>query len=1053
MRKFALLLTCLLVCGMHVVFAQSRTLTGTVTDADDGSALPGVSVVVKGTSIGTVTDIDGKFSLNVPGDATFLRFSFVGMATKEVEITSATNYEVALEQAGLAVDEVVVTAFGISKAKKALGYASTEVSSEEMLQKSEPDMLRALDGKIAGVEVRSTGGAPGSATRVTIRGNTSFTGDNQPLFVVDGIPYSNEFIETTNMSTSGGAYGSGIGTLDPNDIATTTVLKGAAAAALYGSRAKNGVILITTKSGSAKAKKFSVTVNSSVNFETIASLPEYQNTYGNGSEFNYSNSNGSWGPRFDALDSIPTWQPVYSELMGWGDMIPYEAQPNNVADLFETGVSFDNSLNVSGGNETSSFNMTVSDSRNDGYIPYSEFSRSSISVGGSVTLWEKLTAGASLAYSSTNQVGGLFGNNQASDGYGASSFARSLWLGRTWIMNPYEDLEGKPVQPNGSQFDNPLWSWKHNQVITGMDRVAGNVNLKFDFTSWLNLTYRFGFNTFTQNRQEIVDIGSRANEFGGLGGITEDNYQRVELESQLFLNFDKDLTSDFNLSGLVGLNHNQRVVDRQAYRGSTFVVEGIYDIDNCEDVIAWGGDYEMRRLMGVLGEATLSYKNYVFLTLRGRNDWSSTLPKTKNSYFYPAVDASFIFTEAFGIESDLLSYGKLRASWGKVGMDADPYMVYDTYRLGGTPFMGQSYMYTPYISYDPELNPEYKQDIEIGAELNFFNNRLNFDIAWYNSISTDMIYPVYVPASSGYTQSYTNVGELLNRGIELAVNAKPVDTKNFDWDTRITFTQNRSEVVDINGVDSLVYVSQLFGDPASALIVGQPYGVLYGSMTARDDEGNLLIDPATGLMIEATEQGVVGDPNPDFMAGWSNTFKAYGFTVSFLIDLKYGGDLYSNSIVSLLGRGVTKDTEDREKTVVIPVYGDANTVKPILDENGNTIPNTTQISFNDQYFSSGFSSFAINSFAEWQVYDATTLRLREISLGYDIPSGLLKKTPFSLINLSVTARNLWYWVPNIPKYTNFDPEVSTYGASNVLGVEYSAAPSTRRIGFNIKLVF
>jgi len=1053
MRKFALLLTCLFLCGLHVVFAQSRTITGTVTDTDDGNSLPGVSVVVKGTSIGTVTDIDGKFSLNVTSDAKNLRFSFVGYATKEVEITSATSLKIALEKAAFSVDEVVVTAFGISKAKKALGYASTEVASDQMLQKSEPDMLRAIDGKIAGVEVRSSGGAPGSAARITIRGNTSFSGDNQPLFVVDGIPYSNDFVSTTSMSTSGGAYGSGIGTLDPNDIESTTVLKGAAAAALYGSRAKNGVILITTKSGSARARKFSISVNSSVNFESIANLPDYQNTYGTGSEFGYSNANGSWGPRFDSRDSIPTW-PGYAAAFGWGKNIPYVPQPDNVKNLFETGMTLDNSINIAGSNDQSTYNLTASDSRTDGYIPYSEFNRSNISVGGSIKLWDKLTAGASLSYATTHQVGGLFGNNQSSEGYGASSFARALYLGRTWIMDPYENpATGAPMQPNGAQFDNPLWSWKHNQIITDMDRIAGNVNLKLDLTSWLNVTYKFGFNTFMQDRDEIVDIGSRAVEYGGKGGITKDNYKATELESQLFLNFDKEITSDFSVNGLVGINHNQRITDRQAFRGYTFISAGIFDIDNCEDIITYGGDFTKRRLMGVLGEVSLSYKNYAFVTFRGRNDWSSTLPMTNNSYFYPAVDGSFIFTDAFGIESDIFSYGKLRASWGKVGMDADPYMVRDIYYLG-TPFMGQSYMYTPDVAFDPNLHPEFKEDMEVGTELNFFKNRINLDIALYKSVSTDQIYPIIIPSSSGYSQTYTNVGELVNRGIELSLNTKPVDTKNFDWDIRLTFTKNVNEVVSINGVDSLAYISQLFGDPASALIVGQPYGVFYGSRSARDTEGNILIDPSSGLMIEDAEQGIVGDPNPDFMAGITNTLKIYGVSISFLFDVKYGGDLYSNSISTVLGRGISKDTEDREHTVVIPgVYGDAVTLEPYLDANGNKIENTTQISYNEQYFSSGFSSFAINSFAEWQVYDATTFRLRELSVGYDLPTSMLKKTPFSQIGVSVSARNLWFFTPFIPKYSNIDPEVSTYGATNVLGVDYDGAPSTKRIGFNIKLVF
>ena len=1050
MKKVALLLA-IFAIGLQAVLAQTKEITGTVTSADDGGSIPGVSVSVKGTTLGTITDLDGKYVIKVPQDAKTLVFSFVGMQAKEAAITGNTiNVEMEADVVGLS--EVVVTAFGISREKKALGYASTEVSSDELLQKSETDMLRAIDGKIAGVEIRSSGGAPGSAARITIRGNTSFSGDNQPLIVVDGIPYSNDFVSTTSMSTSGGAYGNGLGTLDPNDIESTTILKGAAAAALYGSRAKNGVVLIKTKSGSTKAKAFSITINSSVNIEKIASLPDYQNTYGNGSEFNYSNSNGSWGPAFASLDSIATW-PGYSAAFGWGSKIPYEAQPNNVKDLFDTGVSYDNSVNISGGTEQSSFNLTLSDSRNDGYIPYSEFNRSSVSIGGSTKMWDKLTTSGTLSYSQTDQTGSIFGNNQSTDGYAASSFARALWLGRTWIMDPYENpVTGAPMQPNGDQFDNPLWSWKHNQILTDMKRIVGNVSFVYDVNDWFNISYRFGFNNFRQDRSERVDIGSRATEFGKKGGITEDNYEKMEIESQLFLNFDRKINEDFKVSGLVGLNHNQRKTDRQAYRGYTFVVPGIYDIDNTEDVITYGGDFTKRRLMGLLGEATVSYKDYAFLTVRGRNDWSSTLPEGNNSYFYPAFDGALIFTDALNIESDVLSFGKIRASWGKVGMDADPYMVYDTYSIG-TPFMGQSFLYTPDVAYDPNLGPEYKEDIEVGTELNFFKDRIHLDLAVYKSLATDQIYPVFIPASSGYTQTYTNVGELENKGIEIALDTKNIDSKDFKWSTKITYTANKNKVNDINGVDSLVYVSQLFGDPASALIVGKPYGVFYGSQAARDDNGNLLIDPSSGLIIEAEEQGVVGDPNPEFMLGVSNSFKYKGFTLSCLVDLKYGGDIYSNSIVSLLGRGVTKDTEDRERTMVIPgVYGNSTTIEPILDGN-NTIPNTTQVSYNDLFFSSGFSSFAINSYSEFQVYDATTFRLREISLGYDLPKQILKKTPFSSVNFSISGRNLWYWTPIIPKYLIFDPDVSTYGASNVLGVEYSGAPSTRRYGFNVRIVF
>ncbi len=1064
MKKIAYFFSILLFMGTLVANGQTRVITGTVTSAEDGQSIPGVSIIVPGTTLGTVTDMSGSYSLQVPESAQALSFSFVGMVRQEVPIEGRSVINVKMETESIGVNEVVVTAFGISRAKKALGYSATEVSSDAVLQKSEPDLLRSLEGKIAGVEIRSTGGSPGSATRMTIRGNTSFSGDNQPLFVVDGIPYSNEQYETTDFSTSGGAYGSGLATLDPNDIASTTVLKGAAAAALYGSRAKNGVVLITTKSGSANAKEVSVTVNSSASFENIASIPEYQNTYGAGANFQYSNSNGSWGPRFDSRDSIKTWD-GYSSAFGWGDSIAYVAQPNNVKNLFDTGLVLENSVNVQGGQGNTSYNVTISDLRNDGYIPHSLFNRTSISVGGNTRVLNVLTVTGSSSYSSSTQEGAIFGNNQADDGYGASGFARALWPARNWILDPFEHpVTGFPMQPNGDQFDNPYWSWKYNKTITDMDRVVGNLSFDLKITDWMSASYRMGANAFYQRRDEVIEIGSRASEFGKKGGITTDDVTMFEFDTQLFLNFNRDITDKIGVSGLLGYNTNQREEDRQLYRGYEFINRGIHDVDNTNSVIPLGGDYMKRRLIGALGEITFDYNNVLYLTARGRNDWSSTLPKGNNSYFYPAVDASFIFTDALEIDSEILSYGKLRASWGKVGMDAPAYVVNPVYyvkgidqnalRSGNFPFLGQPALYVPNTAYDINLKPEFKEDIEVGAELNFFDNRLNLDVALYQSKSTDMIYPVFVAPSSGYSQNYTNVGEMTNKGIELAVDLRPVVTQNFNWNMKVTYTKNINEVNDINGVDSLAYISLLFGDPASAIIVGQPYGVFYGNVSQRDEEGNVLIDPSTGLMIDALEQEVYGDPNPDYIMGVSNNFSYKGLSLSFLLDYKKGGDIFSNSVVSMLGRGVTKDTEDREKTVILPgVYGDANSKQPILDAQGNKIPNITQVSVNDLYFSSGFSSYAINSYGEWQVYDATTLRLREVSLGYNLPKQWLSNGPIETIFLSVTGRNLWYWAMNMPKYTNFDPEVSTYGSSNVLGVEYSGAPSTRRIGFNLKLIF
>jgi TonB-linked SusC/RagA family outer membrane protein len=1035
--------------GMNL-HAQGYEVTGRVTSAEDGSALPGVSVVLQGTTVGTVTDFDGNYSISVPDEGGSLMFSFVGMETQLVALDGRTVIDVVLVSSSTELDEVIVTAVGITRQQKAIGYAVVDVDADEAVLNSEPDLLKSLQAKVPGVDIRSSSGSPGTSSRITIRGNSSFTGDNQPLFVVDGIPYSNIEVTTTNQSVGGGAYNSGISTLDPNNIKSMSVLKGAAAAALYGSRGKNGVILITTKTGSPDIsnKGLEVTIQSSVAFETIAQLPDYQNTYGNGANYAYSNANGSWGPKFADLDSIPVWSQDYVDL-GFSEMIPFEAQPNNVADLFQRGVVYDNSVSIQGGNDRSSVTLTASALNNDGYIPYSSFDKYSISVGGATVLENGIKANGNLSYTSSDMVGGIFGNNQADDPEAASSFARALWLGRTWIMDPYEKIDGTPLQPNGKQFDNPLWSWKNNQVTTGNDRIVGNIGLKYDFTDFLSISYNGGVNKFIQNRKQVISIGSRGYE--ELGGIVVDDYEFTEMESNLNLTFNKDLTDKINLTAIVGHNVNQRSSDRKLFQGKEIIVPGINDLNNTKNVIPYGGGISKRRIIGAYGDITLGYDDFLFLNASGRNDWSSTLPPANNSFFYPAASVSFLLTEAFeGLKSDMFNYGKLRLGYGKVGLDAPVYSIYDTYALYN-PILGQASMYTPNTGYDPLLNPEFKTEFEAGAQLAFFNNRVAVDFTWYTNQSTDLITAIDVSPSSGYTQQYTNVGQLDNTGIEVGLDLAPVRTNAFKWDIGVTFTQNNSTVIAITEGVERATIGGLFGDPQVMIAVNQPYGVFYGEKDATDDEGNLLIDKGTGLLIRDTELDYYGDPNPDFLSSITNVFDFKGLRLKVLFDYRKGGDVYSNTVTSLLGRGVTLDTEDREKTVIIPgYYGDPNTGLPLLDADGEKIPNVTQVTVNDLYFG---ESFAINSAGYWNVYDGTTYRLRELSLGYDLPKSLLSKTPFGGIMISVTGRNLWYWAPNVPEHTNFDPDVNGYGSSNVQGVEYTSAPSVKRIGFNLKLTF
>ncbi|WP_291911698.1 SusC/RagA family TonB-linked outer membrane protein [Chitinophaga sp. CB10] len=1050
------LLLWLLLFGCIVNAVAQRTISGKVSDAKDGSAIPGVTVVIKGTTKGVFTSGDGTYRLNGVENGATLVFSFVGYITKEVPVGAGNSIDVALEADKKQLGEVVVTAVGLKKNEAALGYSVSTVKPEQILQKSEPDMLKGLQGKVAGVDIRTSQGTPGAATRIQIRGNTSFFGNNQPLIVVDGIPYNNDQVTTSSQTTGGGAYSSGLSALDPNDIASMTVLKGAAAAALYGSRASNGAVVITTKSGSStlSKRKTEVTYSSSIAFENVASYPKYQNIYGAGSNFNYSGvSNGSWGAAFGTIDSVTVWAPysdAFPELYPPGSKIPYRAVPNNVKDLFRTGFISENSISVNGGNEKSSVSATATYMSQDGYVPHSSFNRGSLSVGGITRLTNGLHVSGNFSYSTTNQLGSQFGENQV-DGV-ASSFARNLFLARNWDIAGYpnEDKNGFPVQPLYSQFDNPLWSFRHNTVNTRTDRYVAGLKLNYDILPWFNASYQIGTNVNNLGRKEIVDLGSRGAE--GIGQITEQSYRFAEIESNLIGTFTPRFKNeDFGFKGIVGYNVNQRTTNSTIMIGKGIVAPGIYNLNNTKSVLPNEDVLIQRRLWGIFGEIDLDYKKWLFLTLTGRNDWSSTLPKENRSYFYPSAAVSWLFTDALKIQSSWFDFGKLRASWAKVGRDADPYSLQNIMSVN-VPFLGQSGVIQNPGAGNPNLKPEFTQDIEVGATLEFLSRRIALDFAWYSRKSTNLIAPITLAPTSGYATFIDNYGEITNKGFEIDLNLVPVKSENFTWNLHWVFSRNVNMVAKLrDGVDRLRLAGILDGI-SPYLEAGKPYGYLRGTYDARDENGNLLIDPSTGLLIPTGDQRMVGNPNPDFKTGLTTTFNYKGVFLNALFDLTRGGDIYSVTVSSLLGRGVTQDTKDREKMIIIPgYYGDVNKPgTPLKDDKGNPIPNSTPITVFDAYFG---ESFAINSATEWNVYDATVYTLREVTLGYDFPKSLFNKTFIGGLTVTLTGRNLWYMAPGMPKYSNFNPEVGSFGSTNVQGIELSGAPTTRRYGLNVKVTF
>lgn len=1072
------------------VQAQERTVTGKVTSAEDGSPLPGVNVVIKGSAIGTVTDVNGTYSLAVPQDATLV-FSFIGLTSVEALVVERTIVDIQMAQDVQQLGEVVVTAAGIERQTRALGYSVSNISGDRVAMKSEPDALRSLQGKVPGVNILSTSGAPGSATRITIRGNKSFFGNNQPLFVVDGIPFDNSFDNSSNQLTDGAAYSGRVADIDPNNIESINILPGGAAAALYGVRASNGVVVITTKAGSSRASRKGLEISYSSGFaiEQIANLPNYQNKYGNGSRGQYAEANGSWGPAFDRpgpgvnynadgtitpngseVDSIPYWSAYAAVFPDHPDMVPYRAYPDNVKDFFRNGKVFDNSITIRGGNERSVFTAVASRMKQDGYIPYSEYGRTNISIGGNTELENGFSIGGNMSFINSVQRGPLSGYGSANQA-SASVLSRILFPGRNWDITgqPFEDpATREQVFFLGAAADNPYYSARYNGLRSDVNRIAAALNAGYDFTDWLNVNYKIGINTYNDKRKEVTRRGSIG--AAGIGQLITDDIYFQEIESNLLFTADRPITEDISFKAIVGASVNQRTKENQQVKAVDAVAFDIDDIDNFNDVTPFGGIYQRQRLLGVLGDVTLGYKDFLFLNVTGRNDWSSTLPKDKQSFFYPSVSTSFIFTDAFDISSRVLTSGKLRAAWSKIGNDAPVYYLYPTYdlNLGNSsglvgavpgndlPFRGIPGASTGITVYDENLTPEFTTSIEIGVDLQMFNDKLKLTVSAYDIRTTDQIAPISLADETGFNQYITNFGEMSNKGIEIGLDATPVRLSNgFSWTLYGTFTKNRNYVESlIPGVEEVILRNLYGGQVTPTLAPGQPYGVLKGTYNLRDEEGNLLIDPASGLAIPSPDFKFIGDPNPQWLASLGTGVSFKGFSLSCLWNYRHGGDLYSATTQFYLGRGVTKDTEDREGYFVVPgVWGDTNTNQPILDEDGQKIPNTTQVLLNDIYFQTAGGSFAINSADEMSVFDATVIRLSEVAFGYSLPKSILSKTPFGAASIMLTGRNLWYKAPNFPEHTNFDPETNSFGAQNYTGLEYNAAPSVKRYGVNLSLSF
>ncbi|MCH7410157.1 SusC/RagA family TonB-linked outer membrane protein [Belliella sp. DSM 111904] len=1065
--KLALLMIMLLFSQLG--YGQQRSVTGKVLD-DQGEPIPGANVLVKGTTKGAVTDLDGVFVLDLNPTETIIVVSYIGFEKVEINIANQSEIIVKLSDS-VQLSEVIVTAAGIERNTNTLGYSVSTLDSDKLSQRNEPDPVRALTGKMAGVNIQGGGGVAGGSTNISIRGNSSLGNNNQPLFVVDGVPFDNSTFESggTRQTQSSQSTSSRAFDIDPNNIENLTVLKGAAASALYGSRAANGAIIITTKTGSKKGRKgMEITYNTSYSNEQVSGVPEFQTLYGQGTNGDYrAGVYGSYGSPYSsrptiphplALSSNPSSQfPEFYEADGVTPVqVPYRSYiKENIDNFFRNGNLFENSIMINGGNEKSSLTAGFTRTSNDGVVPGNSITRTSFNLGGSAKLDNGFFVRGTLNYVKTNQTSPPIGGS-------GSVMGNLLFMPTSYDLTnyPFENpVTGENVYYRA--LDNPYWSVKHSPSTSNVDRTFGSFVIGKDVTPWLTIQNTFGFNSFVDDRISVLGKGSSvyAN-----GTINTDNIYREELDNVLLATINTKLTEDISARLILGNNINQRMTRRSAFSGDGIIVAGLNDIRNTTTITLGGIPNNQalikQRFYAFFGDLTFDYKNYASLNFVGRNDVSSTLPADNRSYLYGGVNGSLVFTEALKLNSRILNNGTIRAGYTKVGNEASPYQTINVFNANaafggiGSPFTNAngSGVSTQTLSNsfsNNQLQPEFITEFEIGTQLSFLQNLFSLDLTYYNKMSTSQIFVVNSAPSSGFLTRIINLGETSNKGIEIGLTANPLmSDRGLNWSISANFTRNRNRVEDLGDFAQLTYGGNVH-------IEGYPYGMIFGSRYARDDEGNILVNPLTAKPITAATNGPIGDPNPDFFAGLSNTFSFRGVTLDVLFDWKQGGNILSTTIGETYARGVLKDTEDRDSfRIGNGVMGDVNTRTPLLDENGNKIPNNTALNYNDYFFGSGFgpSGPSAGYINEAAIFDATVFRLREISLGYQLPREMLSKTPFGSVFFSLSGRNLWYKAPNTPAAMNYDPEVSTAGANN-LGYDQLGVPPTKRYGVNLRFTF
>ena len=1102
MKKLLLISIMLLTSLVTESWAQERAISGKVTSVEDGSTLPGVNVVLKGTTNGTITDVDGNYRLSVPSEEGTLTFSFIGLATQEVDIGTRSVIDITMSTDVQQLSEVVVTALGVARDTKALGYAVQEVKSEALVESGTSNATDALVGKVAGVQITRSSGAAGGGSRIVVRGQTSMVGNNQALIVIDGVRTNNEtiFSEADDGETTAGTTQTNrLADLNVADIESITVLKGAAATALYGTAGSTGVIAITTKKGKS-GEGLRVNFSSQVAFDLITTTPELQSIYAQGSEGEYrdpsTGSSGSWGPKISDLEYAtdgshasapaakafdPKGKYIYDKN---GFLVPKD-QGNgtaantydNLSDFFQTGVSLTNSISISGGSDVATFRFSASSHDQDGITPNEEYLRKTASIATTLQATKALSFSGTLNYARSDHQRIQQGSNISGLLLGLyrtpASFDNSNGFGFDAVNEPSSYLISNGAQRNyrgGGGYDNPYWIINNALRNEEVHRVFGNFQANYKVSDWINIGINIGTDVTSDDRKQNFEVGSRTNSSGA---IILDEFSTVQTDAYFNVNGQGRLSDDFALNYLAGVNLFSFNRHNTFTQGNALVFQGFLDISNATSISASETD-EHYRSLGFFGQLEASWRNTFFVTVTGRQDYDSRLVVPGSfdvgevGFFYPSVSSSLVFTE-FLPENNILSFGKLRVSWAKVG--APPpfaYLTstsYETVEVGDGwgpplewPIQGVTSFEIDEELGNKELTPEISTTIEVGVDLRFFEGKIGLDFTYFTRKTKDAILNASLARSSGYSSRWENAGKLSTTGIEITLNANPVSSQNFNWNTQLNWSTSESIVDELApGIERLFLAG--FNSAGTYLVKGNSYGAIFGGTYLREQSGtsadtNLNIpggavvinsDPESGSYghqrIDVVQRAI-GDPNPDFILGWSNNLSYKNVSVGFLLDWRKGGDLWNGTAwaLSFFGRSqLTADTREEKPTALDGVVNTGTA------ENPKYVPNDIETVRGQSYWESGVGGFG--AVGEQFVQDGGWIKLREVSVNYQLPNSLFANNFIRGVSIGFIGRNLWYdW-----EYDGVDPETSLTGTGNGQGFDYFNQPSTKTVLFKLNI--